>query len=160
MTDDVIYEGRGGKVGVHDPSGRRVRLPLARDVKDFSRSRLAWGLPARAQDPGQLQLAVALLAHALGKDAAAEHYQAFHDRVLPTLPVNWTLSEGEIRDHVGIELAPPEPAASSDPDVTLVDPHSEVPDGGAVPTGESPPASPSLFPTSGDEPAGDSGPGQ
>lgn len=174
VSDDLIYEGRGGKVRVHYPSGKTIRLPLARKVKDFTRSRLAWGLPARAEEPGQLQLAVALLAHALGDKLAADHYQHFHDTVLTTLSRNWTMSEGEIRDHCGV----PHPAAIlrvHTGEVTLVeaarddtDTTEEIPlqeDRGVEPggestgaSGESPPDSPPLSSTSEGEVAGKSEP--
>ncbi|OWK40987.1 DUF6166 domain-containing protein [Fimbriiglobus ruber] len=92
-----VYRGQrthgGWAVTVDDGTSCRTLDPRL-DLKTHSRSGFAWGHAAN----GSAQLALALVADALGHDDRAEAlYQRFQFNVVEVLPPAWTLTENQIR---------------------------------------------------------------
>jgi len=89
-------EATGHQVSVRE-GGERFPLALRADLRQHS-SAFAWGLSV---DPGCAQLALALLADALGDDARAMRLQeAFRLRLVELLPERWTMTRSRILAHV------------------------------------------------------------
>jgi rubrerythrin len=78
----------------------REPLPLRNDLVNHSPGGAEWGYAGS----GPAQLALALLAHALGDDALAlSYYQAFKAKVVARLPPEgWQLTAGEVRTVVQV----------------------------------------------------------
>ena len=81
-----------------DAPGGGYPLPLRLDLRNHSPTGPEWGYGGS----GPAQLALALLADALGDDEKAQrHYQEFKFRVVGRLPQDrWELSEEDIRQTV------------------------------------------------------------
>jgi len=89
-------EATGHQVTVRE-EGERLPLALRADLRRHS-SAFAWRLSV---DPGCAQLALALLADALGDDSRAMRLQeAFRRRVVEILPDRWTITRSRILAHV------------------------------------------------------------
>jgi hypothetical protein len=95
------YRGHRGPAGcVVTVDGQTLRLRL--DLRNHSPTGFEWGYggwPA--------QLALAILADALGDEAALKWYQRFKFAVVAALPAaEWTLTAGEVRRQVAMEAYP------------------------------------------------------
>jgi len=91
-------EAAGRQVTVRE-GGTKLPLAVRADLRKHS-SAFAWGASA---DPGCAQLALALLADALGDDAGAVRFQeAFRLRVVERLPERWTITRSRILAHVDL----------------------------------------------------------
>jgi hypothetical protein len=91
-------EAAGRQVTVRE-EGTKLPLAVRADLRKHS-SAFAWGASA---DPGCAQLALALLANALGDDAGALRFQeAFRRRVVERLPERWTITRSRILAHVDL----------------------------------------------------------
>ncbi len=87
----------GCRVTVSDGTGPERPLRLRLDLCNHSPTGFEWGYGGS----GPAQLALALLADALGNDETAlGHYQEFKRAVVTGLPASWTLTEGDIRRFV------------------------------------------------------------
>jgi hypothetical protein len=74
-------------------------LPLRLDIRNHSPTGSAWGYGGS----GPAQLALALLADALGDDTLAEqYYQEFKREVVAGLGVNWQTTAKQIREFVAL----------------------------------------------------------
>lgn len=84
-------------VTVNDGDGARP-LDLRLDLRNHSPDGFEWGY----NGSGPAQLALALLADAIGDDRALELYQRFKFKVIGPLPQeqDWTLTEEQILQHV------------------------------------------------------------
>ncbi|MCI0540853.1 MAG: DUF6166 domain-containing protein [Verrucomicrobiales bacterium] len=81
--------------GINDAAARD--LPLRLDIRSHSPTGFEWGYDGS----GPAQLALALLADALGNDELAQnHYQQFKRNVISQLPDTWMLTASEIRRFV------------------------------------------------------------
>jgi Family of unknown function (DUF6166) len=91
------YSGRPvGQVRVHDQNGTRP-LALRLDLRNHSPTGFAWGYGGS----GPAQLALALLADALGDDERAlQLYQAFKFRVTANFGVRWQIDRTRVLLHV------------------------------------------------------------
>lgn len=93
-----IYDGRKAIVMVDGET-----LNPRSDVRKFSTS-FDWGSDSRES----LQLAVAILAHAMGTSYAVGLWNSFHQKVIRELlpQVDWSMSQQDVRDAVAeIEAA-------------------------------------------------------
>lgn len=81
-------------------------LPLRHDLRNHSPTGPEWGFCGS----GPAQLALALLADALGDDELAQdHYQKFKFRVVAGFEKEgWILTQSEIRSWIATVLSPPE----------------------------------------------------
>lgn len=87
----------GCKVWVSDGTARQRPLRLRLDLRNHSPTGFAWGYGGS----GPAQLALALLADALGNDEEAlSRCQEFKRAVIAGLPASWTMSEAEIQRFV------------------------------------------------------------
>jgi hypothetical protein len=109
----MLYVGErtrdGCRVWCQD-EGKEAALPLRLDLWNHSPTGLEWGYSGS----GPAQLALALLAHALGDDERAVRlHQAFKARVVSRLPrEGWTLLAQDVRSVAG-ELEREEEASRS-----------------------------------------------
>lgn len=87
---------RGCRVTVN---GRRLRLRL--DLRNHSPTGFEWGYGGS----GPSQLALALLADAIGDEASLEHYQRFKRTTVSSLPTGcWELTDTDIRRWIEVEI--------------------------------------------------------
>jgi len=106
-------EAAGRQVTVRE-GGTRLPLAVRADLRKHS-SAFAWGLSAH---PGCAQLALALLADALGDDAGAMRLQeAFRCRVVELLPERWTITRSRILAHIDLLEYQMGAASPADPGV-------------------------------------------
>jgi hypothetical protein len=88
----TTYIGRRDEDGAYVLVNEREALPPRNDLRNFSDG-FEWGYAGS----GPAQLAIALLAHHAGDKRAVEHYQAFKDEFVATLPkMRWTIGGGDI----------------------------------------------------------------
>lgn len=88
---------QGCEVWVSEDNKPRRPLPLRLDLRDHSPTGFEWGYGGS----GPAQLALALLADALGDDEAAlREYQTFKAEVIAVLPRQWTMTDADIRQFI------------------------------------------------------------
>lgn len=97
----VIYFGKrlAGECLVYRQNlekGPRYLLKQRRDLADYSQTGYGWGRPE--QGPDQDQLALALLADALGEDEALEWDHDFCEEIVEKLPAEWVMTQERIMD--------------------------------------------------------------
>ena len=81
------------QVVIEDENGER-ELPLRLDLENKSPTGFAWGYSGS----GPAQLALALLADAIGDEEALKTHQRFKNYFVAVLPAEWYASEEEIRE--------------------------------------------------------------
>ncbi len=109
VPEDRVYHGRrDGSGGVevwsvdrpepsHGPAPEKHALEPRLEIRSHSPAGFAWGYGGS----GPAQLALALLADALGDtELAEEHYQAFKFAYVATWGDSWSITAREIRDFV------------------------------------------------------------
>ena len=89
LCEDGAY-----RVVIEDERGGVSPLPLRLDLANKSPTGFAWGYSGS----GPAQLALALLADAIGEKEALEVYQDFKRDFVAVLPAEWYTSDEEIRD--------------------------------------------------------------
>lgn len=107
----IYYGEPGGMVSWRYPgSPQHHLLPRRLDLANHSPTGFSWGYGGS----GPAQLALALLAHALGNDdAALRLYQQFKFRAVANLPPRWTMTRSRIVAYAAeLERAAPQEAAS------------------------------------------------
>jgi hypothetical protein len=89
------------RVYIEDEEGSKP-LPIRLDLANHSPDGFAWGYGGS----GPAQLALALLADAVGDDVALKFYQRFKSEVVAAWPMNgvWTYSRAEAREWVKSRL--------------------------------------------------------
>jgi hypothetical protein len=99
----VVVEPDVYRVSVIEPDGTGRSLPLRLDLFNHSPSGFAWGYPGS----GPAQLALAILADAIGDDARAVRlHQAFKRACIERLDGDrdWQMSREEVRVWVALQL--------------------------------------------------------
>ncbi len=89
LSEDGAY-----RVVIEDERGGVSPLPLRLDLANKSPTGFSWGYGGS----GPAQLALALLADAIGEKEALELYQDFKRDFVAVLPAEWYASDEEIRD--------------------------------------------------------------
>ena len=89
LCEDGAY-----RVVIEDERGGVSPLPLRLDLANKSPTGFSWGYSAS----GPAQLALALLADAIGEKEALEVYQDFKRDYVAVLPAEWYIPEEEVKE--------------------------------------------------------------
>ncbi len=82
------------RVTIEEESGNARPLPLRLDLANKSPTGFSWGYSGS----GPAQLALALLADAIGEKEALEVYQDFKRDYVAVLPAEWYIPEEEVKE--------------------------------------------------------------